>query len=395
MEAEINSLAGEGFRLEMIMPADAPREALLSKGSAWVRVVQSLEGSNVTTLAPQDLRDACKDGDRQDSPPSEGGVDAASADGVVLSPQPTEIRVGEDQENHPALAKPRAPLLRKEGSFVVASLPVLEVGDASAKEVVHHNLDTLQTQVWIPGRAGMEYRDLIPGRLHGFLIASHIRLTQGGEVPDYVHYHKLLFQMIYCRAGWVRVVYEDQGEPFVMNAGDCVLQPPGIRHRVLESSAGAEVIELSSPAEHETWVEHELTLPNAHGTADRRFAGQSFVRHVAAAAGWESHSTFESRNIGIADATDRLADVCVMRVSKLTALESAKDHTCFIFILHGEVAVDGQPDVLTADDCAIVPAGKDPTTNLVALPGAEILKVTLSPELAQALVTSVTTCREP
>jgi quercetin dioxygenase-like cupin family protein len=41
--------------------------------------------------------------------------------------------------------------------------------------------------------------------------------------------------MIYCHRGWVRVVYEDQGEPFVMHPGDCVLQPPGIRHRVLEA----------------------------------------------------------------------------------------------------------------------------------------------------------------
>src|SRR5206468_11860225 len=34
---------------------------------------------------------------------------------------------------------------------------------------------------WITGRAGMEYRDLIPGRLGGKVIASHIRLTTGGE----------------------------------------------------------------------------------------------------------------------------------------------------------------------------------------------------------------------
>jgi quercetin dioxygenase-like cupin family protein len=106
------------------------------------------------------------------------------------------------------------------------------------------------------GRAGMEYRDLIPDRLGGRVVASHIRITRGGEVPDYVHYHKIQFQMIYCKSGWVRVVYEDQGPAFVLEAGDCVLQPPEIRHRVLESSASAEVIEVSSPAEHETWVEH-------------------------------------------------------------------------------------------------------------------------------------------
>ncbi|HWI75836.1 MAG TPA: cupin domain-containing protein, partial [Sphingomicrobium sp.] len=86
------------------------------------------------------------------------------------------------------------------------------------------------------GRAGMLYRDLIPSRLGGRYIASHISIPDGGPVSDWVHYHQVRFQMIYVRSGWVRVVYEDQGDPFVMEAGDLVLQPPEIRHRVLESS---------------------------------------------------------------------------------------------------------------------------------------------------------------
>ena len=108
----------------------------------------------------------------------------------------------------------------------------------------------------------VRYRDLIPGRLGGRVIASHIHIPSGGPVPDYVHFHRIEFQMIYCRSGWVRVVYEDQGESFVMHAGDCVLQPPEIRHRVLASSDDLEVIEVSVPAEHETFAEHEITLPN-------------------------------------------------------------------------------------------------------------------------------------
>src|SRR6185295_6532342 len=105
-------------------------------------------------------------------------------------------------------------------------------------------------------------------------------------VPDYVHYHRVRFQMIYCAKGWVKVVYEDQGPPFVLEEGDCVLQPPGIRHRVLESSPGLEVVERGSPAEHETLVDHELALPTGSVLAEREFGGQSFVRHVAARAAW-------------------------------------------------------------------------------------------------------------
>jgi hypothetical protein len=47
-----------------------------------------------------------------------------------------------------------------------------------------------------------------------------------------------------------------------MMAGDMVLQPPGIRHRVLESSPGLEVVEISCPALHETFADHEMELPN-------------------------------------------------------------------------------------------------------------------------------------
>src|SRR4051812_9248571 len=38
------------------------------------------------------------------------------------------------------------------------------------------------------GRAGMRYRDLIPGRLGGRYIASHIAIAEGGPVADWVHY---------------------------------------------------------------------------------------------------------------------------------------------------------------------------------------------------------------
>ena len=60
----------------------------------------------------------------------------------------------------------------------------------------------------------MQHRNLIHGRLGGRLIASHIRIPNGGRVADYVHHHHVRIQMINCYKGWVRVVYEDQGEPF-------------------------------------------------------------------------------------------------------------------------------------------------------------------------------------
>jgi quercetin dioxygenase-like cupin family protein len=225
------------------------------------------------------------------------------------------------------------------------------------------------------GRAGMEYRDLIPDRLGGRVIASHIRLTKGGEVPDYVHYHKIRFQMIYCKAGWIRVVYEDQGPPFVMNAGDCVLQPPGIRHRVLESSAGAEVIEVSAPAEHETWVEHELQLPTAEVKPDRIFEGQRFVLHRGGRTKLSDVCTITETDIE--RATDGLASVRVVKLAP-DAMHSPEPigGFAFLYVLSGSIRTNDSNRTLHADEHIVFPDHSDKST-ITACEDAEILEVRL------------------
>lgn len=171
---------------------------------------------------------------------------------------------------------------------------------------------------WVTGRAGMQYRDLIPSRLGGRFIASNIRIQTGGTVDDYPHFHKIRFQMIFCVEGWVRVAYEDQGEPLLIEAGDCFLQPPEIRHQVLESSPGLEVIEIGSPAEHETFGDLEIQLPTETFRPDRDFGGQRFVHHIAASANWhpfaqEGPTGLQYRDVGINKATGGLAEVGVIR----------------------------------------------------------------------------------
>jgi len=217
---------------------------------------------------------------------------------------------------------------------------------------------------WVQGRAGMLYRDLIPGRLTGRFIASHIRIPDGGPVPDYVHFHKVRFQLIYCRRGWVRVVYEDQGPPFVLRAGDCVLQAPEIRHRVLESSAGMEVIEIGAPARHETLADHDLQLPTATERRDRTFGGQRFVRHEAAAATWRPWRVdgFEARDTGIAEATGGAAEVHVLRAtgSRPTPAQRHDGELLFVFLLSGAATLrygDLGEERLGEDDGCVVPAG--------------------------------------
>ena len=219
---------------------------------------------------------------------------------------------------------------------------------------------------WGTGRAGMQYRDLIPDRCGGRIVASHIRIPIGGPVPDYVHHHDVQFQMIYCYKGWVKVVYEDQGPPFVMQAGDCVLQPPHIRHRVLECSDNMEVIEVTSPAEHETLVDHDTALPTKAVNPDRDFGGQRFVHHESKKAKWRPGPVdgFESRDCGIGNATEGLANAQVIRpIAKTQAvLATQRVELLFNFVLQGAATMQregGTQQRIEAGDAFILAASAE------------------------------------
>ncbi len=301
LEAAIAFYEGLGLRLDMIMPADAPRLAVMSGHGAAMRLE----------------------------------VESASAE--------------------------RAPV---------------------AAEASHEFLIARANDAWGRGRAGMQYRDLIPGRLGGRVIASQIRIPDGGPVADYVHHHRVRFQMIYCRRGWVRVVYEDQGPAFAMREGDCVLQPPGIRHRVLESSPGLEVIEVSAPSEHETYRDHELELPTANVNTSRVFGGQRFVRHVAAEAAWrrDAGGAFDIRDTGIAQASEGAGSVRILRARAGAESAPARHdgELLFLAVLDGHLRVRsptfGTHD-LSRDDACVIPAGADYA--LAASAPCEVLEVAM------------------
>ena len=214
------------------------------------------------------------------------------------------------------------------------------------------------------GRAGMEYRDLIPGRFGGRFIASHIRILKGGPVPDYVHHHDIEFQVIFCVNGWVKVVYEDQGAPMLMKAGDCFLQPPHIRHRVLECSDEMEVVEIACPAEHETSVDHEMTLPTADVVPERDFDGQKFVFHQAEDAKWLLSDVpgMQYRNTGIAAATHGVASVVVVRATgecgEIPLGHSAEFRFCF-FLKGSATLRNGDATELSRGDALAIPPGFD------------------------------------
>jgi uncharacterized protein YjlB len=215
---------------------------------------------------------------------------------------------------------------------------------------------------WHTGRAGMLYRDLVPDRAGGHLIASHIRIPGGGPVPDYVHHHAVSFQLIYCARGWVDVLYEDQGPAIRMQPGDCVLQPPHIRHRVLHCSPGFEVFEVASPAIHETFVDHQIELPTGHVAPDRDFEGQRFVWHRAEGAPWSAGAAgWQERDTGIGDATGNLVRVVAVRpINGTDAVLGSIDRVTVAVVSEGTAIVrldDAKPVPVDHGCCVVVPAG--------------------------------------
>ena len=101
-------------------------------------------------------------------------------------------------------------------------------------------------------RAFFEYRDLGIKEATGGRFGAHvIRARPGTEALPQWHTHELQFQMVYVTRGWIAFEYEGVGE-VRLEAGSCVHQPPGIRHRELAHSDDLELIEITLPAEFGT-----------------------------------------------------------------------------------------------------------------------------------------------
>ncbi len=336
----IDFFTGLGFKVRTIVPADHPRMAVLSGHGMTLRLDVGAE------VAPGHLRLLYTSGEP----------------GEVVAPNGTVVEF--------ASAAPVLDIPPLEEAFVVNRMPS---DDKSFGE----------------GRSGMLYRDLIPSRLGGRFIASHILIPNGGPVGDYVHFHNIRFQMIYCYRGWVKVAYEDQGEPMLMQEGDCFLQPSTIRHRVLEASDRMQVIEIGCPAEHETWGDPETVLPTGALFPQRGYGpdGHRFVFHRAAEASWHPWRLdgFEYRDTGIGGAMNGVAGARVVRPvgspAPVTTRHSAE--FVFTFVLDGGITVrrdHDEPLQLHEGDSFVVPAHTDYALS-DATSDLQLLDVTLPSEV--------------
>lgn len=101
-------------------------------------------------------------------------------------------------------------------------------------------------------RSFFEYRDLgIRGATEGRVAAHVIRAAPGSGFSSQPHLHRTTFQLVYVLKGWIEFEYEGQGA-VRLEAGDCVHQPPGIRHQELGHSDDVEMLEIVMPGDFAT-----------------------------------------------------------------------------------------------------------------------------------------------
>ena len=336
-----------GMRMEMIYPADDPRIAVFAGHGLRLRLERG------APEAPGTIRILADDPER-----------FAGGARELVAPNGTRIEIA-------------------------ARNPPLVLPETRHAFVVHRLADGAP---WVIGRAGMNYRDLVPGRLGGAMIASHIRIPDGGPVPDMVHYHKVGFQLIFCINGWVDVLYEDQGGLRRLTPGDCFIQPPEIRHRVVEASDDLQVIEIGVPAEHITEIDHDMDLPTPHYRPDREWQGQRFVHSLAREGEFRPHRLpgYTCRDTGICAATKGMAGVQVLRRGAGTPRWATHEaDILFNYVIAGRVTLEGEgrePFALGPGDAFVIPPGM--RTRLAGPSGdLELLEVALPGEFATHLQT--------
>jgi len=103
-------------------------------------------------------------------------------------------------------------------------------------------------------RSYAKYRDLGVSKATKGMVQAHVIRMVGPCIPEVVskrHYHDVEFQLVYILKGWMKGEYEGQGE-IMMRAGSCWIQPPKIKHTVLDYSDDCEMLEIILPADFGT-----------------------------------------------------------------------------------------------------------------------------------------------
>jgi hypothetical protein len=116
--------------------------------------------------------------------------------------------------------------------------------------VSHHEPNAFEKGL----RRYAHYRDLgIAAATKGLARAHVIKMIPPCDPAEVSkrHFHDVDFQMVYVLKGWIKGEYEGAGE-VTMREGSCWLQPPKIKHTVLDYSDDCELLEIIMPADFAT-----------------------------------------------------------------------------------------------------------------------------------------------
>jgi mannose-6-phosphate isomerase-like protein (cupin superfamily) len=151
-----------------------------------------------------------------------------------------------------AKAKARAKSTARRASPTRRAVKARPKAKARAKQdfiVSHHREEDFEVGL----RTYAKYRDLgVAKATRGMVQAHVIRMVPPCDpaVVSKRHYHDVDFQMIYVLKGWMKGEYE--GKEITVREGSCWIQPPRIKHTVLDYSDDCELLEIILPAEFDT-----------------------------------------------------------------------------------------------------------------------------------------------
>jgi hypothetical protein len=103
-------------------------------------------------------------------------------------------------------------------------------------------------------RSYAAYRDLGFNAATGGMVQAHVIRFIPPCRPEEVsklHLHDVDFQMVYVLKGWIKTEFDGVGS-MVMQTGSSWIQPPRIKHKVLDYSNDCEVLEIILPADFQT-----------------------------------------------------------------------------------------------------------------------------------------------
>jgi quercetin dioxygenase-like cupin family protein len=97
-------------------------------------------------------------------------------------------------------------------------------------------------------RGFFEYKDLgVRQATDGNVICHLVRAAKEPTEGTGWHIHVLKFQIVVMNKGWAKFIYGDK--PTLVEAGDVVVQQPGLIHYLYDYSPDMEYMEICSPAD--------------------------------------------------------------------------------------------------------------------------------------------------